>query len=300
VDSLKVIHVAGSKGKGSVCAYTESILRAYGKKTGLFTSPHLMFVRDRFRICAQPLSMTLFIMYFNEVWDRLVPLDRDLGYFQFLTLLSYHVFKQEKVDVCIYEAGVGGEYDATNIVLRPVVTGITTLGIDHVKTLGEGPGGVNKFESLIENIAWHKSGIFKAGSPAFSTMQDPKALAVLHSRALERETTLNVVGVNSGLPALDCDFETEVQKYNASLAVSLANAYRTIVSNISLQPDDQISGATALGLKQCSWQGRFQFFESGHCRWHLDGAHNSDSIKVAARWFAASLIRYSRNHKLWT
>lgn len=145
-----------------MCAYVESILRTCGSKTGLFTSPHLMTVRERICICAQPLSETLFVKYFNHVWEKLnaVP-DEELGYFQFLTLLSYYVFKQGGVEVCIYETGVGGERDATNIVSQPVASGITTLGIDHPITLGRGP-----LDSLKKNIAWHKYRDFQTRMPS--------------------------------------------------------------------------------------------------------------------------------------
>jgi folylpolyglutamate synthase len=291
VNSLNIIHVAGTKGKGSVCAYTESIIRAHGKKTGFFTSPHLREVRDRIRICGQPISRSLFVKYFCEVWDKLsVDRDHELGYFQFLTILSYHVYKQEGVDVCIYETGIGGECDATNIVSKPVVTGIAKLGIDHLKTLQDGPGPGRALSSLIENIAWHKGGIFKAGSPAFSTIQEPKALRVLQDRASEKGVSLEVVGINPELNVIESVFGAKVQKFNASLAVALANTYLITASQV-IGSHNQVSDTVALGIKQCKWEGRFQSFENGLCKWHLDGAHNIDSIKVAAEWFVAKMSR---------
>jgi folylpolyglutamate synthase len=121
---------------------------------------------ERIQINSNPLSKELFARYFFEVWNALetiattegLDLTRKPGYFLFLTLMSFHIFIREGVDVAIYEVGIGGEFDLTNIFESPIVTGITTLGIDHVDVLG----------NTIEEISWHKASIFKSGSPAFS------------------------------------------------------------------------------------------------------------------------------------
>ncbi|XP_014674852.1 PREDICTED: uncharacterized protein LOC106814969 [Priapulus caudatus] len=158
LDKLNVIHVSGTKGKGSTCAFTESILRQYGYKTGLFTSPHLVETRERIRINGLPIEKKLFASYFFEVYNRLINTknqhDPEVGmpaYFRFLTLMSLYVFVEQKVDVAILECGIGGTYDCTNIVRKPVVCGVSSLGIDHVSLLGD----------TVEKIAWHKAGIFK-------------------------------------------------------------------------------------------------------------------------------------------
>jgi len=240
-----------------------------------------MTVRERIRICAQPLSVTLFVQYFNHVWEKLnaVP-DEELGYFHFLTLLSYYVFKEEGVEVCIYETGVGGERDATNIVSQPVASGITTLGIDHPITLGRGP-----LDSLSKNIAWHKSGIFKRGCPAFTTLQEPEFLDVLQSRAFELDAPITIVGINPSIRGDVSGLDTEVQKLNASLAVSLANTYRQKLLDSEVL-HDEVSEAVLLGVKQCQWGGRLQTIDFGPCKWYIDGAHNTASIKVAGNWFS--------------
>ena len=163
LDSLNVIHVAGTKGKGSTCSFVQSILsrsQIDGRKlvTGLYSSPHIIEVRERIRINGEPLSKLKFAEYFFNVWDRLEE-TKDLvedhlqkpAYFRYMTLMCFHAFKQEKVDAAILEVGVGGEYDSTNIVLNPLVTAITSLGLDHQSVLG----------SSIEEIAWHKAGIIK-------------------------------------------------------------------------------------------------------------------------------------------
>ena len=177
LDQLGVIHISGTKGKGSTCAFSESILRQRGLKTGLFTSPHLLSVTERIRINGDPISKAMFSDYFWEVYDKVVTAhpEQDLPViFHFLTVLAYHIFVRENVDVAIIEGkdfsnelqalqritlavGIGGRYDSTNLVRKPVVCGITTLDIDHTQILGE----------TIEQIAWHKAGIMKPGTATF-------------------------------------------------------------------------------------------------------------------------------------
>ena len=121
-------------------------------------------IRERIRINCEPISEELFTGYFFEVWDKLPRQASDLldvpRYLQLLALLSFHIFIKERINVAIHETHFGGEHNATNVVQNPTVTGITTTGMDHVKLLGPS----------IEIIAWHKAGIFKLGSPAFSAL----------------------------------------------------------------------------------------------------------------------------------
>jgi len=162
LDKLSIIHISGTKGKGSTCAFCESILRHKGLKTGFYSSPHLMEVRERIRINGKPLPKEKFAKYFFDCWDNLCNNGDGQGkadmpaYFRFLTLMSFHVFLQEKVDVAVIEVGIGGAYDSTNIIRKPVVCGVTSLGMDHVITLG----------GTLESIAWQKAGIFKVFTEA--------------------------------------------------------------------------------------------------------------------------------------
>ncbi|KAI9680512.1 MAG: hypothetical protein M1817_003952 [Caeruleum heppii] len=142
---LRVIHIAGTNGKGTTSAFVESFLRAHGqttgfpRKTGLYTSPHIRTVRERIRINNEPISEDLFARRFFEVWNKLPQYASEAldvpRYLQLLCLLSLHVFIKEDVDVAIYETHMGGEFDATNVVRSPVVTGITAIGMDHVQVL---------------------------------------------------------------------------------------------------------------------------------------------------------------------
>ncbi|CAA0812795.1 Folylpolyglutamate synthase [Striga hermonthica] len=139
IAGLKIIHVAGTKGKGSTCAFCEAILRECGFRTGLFTSPHLIDVRERFRLDGLDISEEKFLHYFWECWHQLKEnITDDLPMpplFQFLTVMAFKIFASEKVDVAIIEVGLGGTRDSTNVIKNPVVCGVSPLGMDHMETL---------------------------------------------------------------------------------------------------------------------------------------------------------------------
>ncbi|KAH6724739.1 Mur ligase [Leptodontidium sp. MPI-SDFR-AT-0119] len=289
LDKLNIVHVAGTKGKGGTCAYVDSMLSHYRKShgiphnIGLFTSPHLIAVRERIRINSAPISADLFAKYFFEVWDRLesaaatsdVPFEKPV-YFRYLNLMSYHVFLQENVDAAIYEVGVGGEYDSTNIVDRPAVTGISTLGIDHTFTLGD----------TIDKIAWHKAGIQKKGVPSFTVPQLPAAMQVVEKRAEERSVkSFGVVGLDSRLEGVKIRPDAPFQKSNASLAIALTETLLKTLDpkfcpDLTTLPKEFVNG-----LEQVVWRGRCETKVDGEITWYLDGAHTADSIVVAAQWF---------------
>lgn len=180
--------------------YANSFLQAHGERTGfpqkigLYTGPFLVSVRESIRINSCPISKELFTKYFYELWDKLSnhtvqnPETYRPGYIHVRTLLAFHIFFSERVDVAIFETNSGGANDATNVV-KPAVVGITKLDIDHVNTLG----------STIESIAWHKSGIFKRHTQAFSSPQDPRAAAVLENRATEASSPLAFIDVSDCL-----------------------------------------------------------------------------------------------------
>ncbi|TAQ86478.1 hypothetical protein B7494_g5198 [Chlorociboria aeruginascens] len=222
---LKVIHVAGTKGKGGTCAFVDSFLRAHGERTGfpekvgLYTSPPISCIRDTIRINFTPIPESIFATHFYDIWEKLSSHAlqnsyRMPGYLQLLTLLSIHIFMKEGVNVAIYETHSGGEYDATNIV-QPLVTGITTIGIDHVETLGP----------TIKNIAWHKGGIMKPGVPSFSSPQVPAVTEALQYRAVEKNVKLEFITINPVLPERALALSADVQRVNASLALELTRSF---------------------------------------------------------------------------
>ena len=285
---MNIVHVAGTKGKGSTCAFTESFLRVHGKwsgfprRTGLYTSPHLISPEERIRINFKPISKELFAKYFFEVYDGLwqrfsqEELKNAPRYLQLFALVSFHTFIREQVDAAIYETHHGGEYDATNVIQKPVVTTITTLGMDHVAQLGPS----------LENIAWHKAGIFKSGASAFSTVQEPAAARVLEDRAAEKRVSLKFIEADPVLPANVLQLKTEVQRVNCSLALATANAFlqqKAPEEQQILTPCDIVQG-----IEQFCWPGRFHLIIDENRQWFLDGAHNEMSIARAAYWFAGT------------
>ncbi|KAJ5826605.1 hypothetical protein N7447_003368 [Penicillium robsamsonii] len=289
LNRLNVVHVAGTKGKGTTCAFVNSILQSYQqsvgvpRKIGLYTSPHLGVVRERIRINSSPISEEQFTKYFFEVWDALESSAVREGidpaykptYFRFLTLMAFHTFIREGVDAAVFEVGVGGELDSTNIIPQPSVTGITTLGIDHVSALGD----------TIDKIAWHKAGIFKTGSPAFTVPQLPSAMEVLYQRAKEKNVNLVTVVVHPALSDIDLKPAEDFQRTNASLAISLS---LSLLQKLGIQVDlghEKLPEQFIQGLKNMVWRGRCETLTTGKQNWHIDGAHTEESLKLAASWF---------------
>ncbi|KAB8302805.1 hypothetical protein EYC80_006150 [Monilinia laxa] len=319
---LKCIHVAGTKGKGSVCAMVDNILRQYRceqseigvvlgnvkkkglGKIGLYTSPHLMTVRERIRIDGSPISEPLFARYFFELWDRFsdaasasttphpdpTSSETKPGYFRYLTIMALHTFMEEGVESAIIECGIGGEYDSTNILPAEAVTttAITKLGIDHVGMLGD----------TIDKITWHKAGIMKNGVPSFTVPQLQDAQSVLESRAKEKDVTLEVVNRYSGFDdgTIELGADGEFQKDNASLAMAVSASHLqslgiqdipTTSELLSLQqpiPDQFLQG-----LKTIKWAGRCQVVVTGNITWFIDGAHTVDSIKETGFWYTSKI-----------
>ncbi|KAJ5110337.1 folylpolyglutamate synthase [Penicillium alfredii] len=286
INGLNIVHITGTKGKGSTCAFTRCLLRAHGLRTGfprrigLYTSPHLRCIRERIQIDDQPITEDLFTKYFFEVWERLFldgqPNIQPAGqprFLQLLALTAFHTFLSEKVEAAIFETHHGGEYDATNVIERPVVSGVTSLGLDHVAQLGP----------TVEDIAWHKAGIFKTGSPAFSVQQEQGPRDVMKKRAEEKGTTLDFVPVNNNLLPNDVEvLGVPVQRINFSLAIEL--------SRILLQakaPGNMLTnGDISCGVERFSWPGRFEIITEATTTWLVDGAHNELSVGQAAEWYA--------------
>ena len=259
--------------------------RAHGtpRNIGLYTSPHLIAVRERIRINSEPIAENVFAKYFFEVWDALEesalregrdPKNKPV-YFRFLTLLSFHVFISEEVDTAIYEVGIGGAWDSTNIFETPAVTGITTLGIDHVAVLGD----------TIEQIAWHKAGIFKEHCPAFTVEQVPSAARVLEDQAACKEVQLETVKISPAISEYRIVPDADFQRQNASLAVALVNVVLQKLGHTS-PSNGKLSPEIKEGLENTVWRGRCETVIHDNATWYLDGAHTADSLRVAGRWFA--------------
>ncbi|XP_041994934.1 folylpolyglutamate synthase-like [Salvia splendens] len=289
IKQMKVIHVAGTKGKGSTCTFTESILRSYGFHTGLFTSPHLIDVRERFRLDGSDICEEKFLEYFWWCWDRLKEKTSDEvpmpTYFRFLALLAFKIFAAERVDVVILEVGLGGKFDATNVVESPVVCGIASLGYDHMEILG----------NTLGQITGEKAGIFKSGVPAFTVPQPDEAMAVLVQKA--SELGVNLQEAEHLRPSdLHLGLEGEHQYINAGLAVALCSTWLQRTGHVgmnNLNQNTPVPEKFIRGLATASLQGRAQIvpdhlIESespGDLVFYLDGAHSPESMDACAKWF---------------
>ncbi|KAI0638249.1 FolC bifunctional protein [Trametes polyzona] len=287
LNKLNVIHITGTKGKGSTSAFTDSIIRRAKPdwKVGLYTSPHLVAVRERIRINGAPISEELFTKYFFEVWDKLKHNTKTAnpqtpvmpGYFRFITLLAFHTFLELQVDATILEVGVGGRYDSTNIVPKPVVTGITALGLDHTAILGK----------TLKDIAWQKAGIFKEGAPALTVEQPEEGMTVLKEQAAElKASEFVVVPPVSGLSEVKLGLAGSHQYQNATLAVHLAKKFLALQANE--QFESELPPAFVDGLKSARWPGRCQTVpDPAHAgtTWFLDGAHTLESLQCCMQWF---------------
>ncbi|KAL4068841.1 Mur ligase [Scleroderma yunnanense] len=291
LNKLNVIHITGTKGKGSTSAFTDSILR-HAKpnwKVGLYTSPHLVAVRERIRIGGKPLSEEVFTKYFFDVWDRLQkngPRTPDFpampNYFRYLTLMAFHVFLSEKVDATILEVGVGGLNDSTNIVPKPIVTGITALGLDHMSVLGR----------TIEAIAEKKGGIYKNGVPALSVNQPEEGLRVLKEKAKELQASyfMEVASFPGSGSCIKLGLAGEHQFQNAALAVQMVHIFLRSVDASDSHPGllSQLPEPFITGLVNTKWPGRCQTVHDPihqNTTWYLDGAHTSESLSCCMQWF---------------
>lgn len=320
---LSVIHVAGTKGKGSTCAMVESMLRQCGYKTGLYTSPHLIDVRERIRINGVPVDKGIFL---KNLWDTFRILDEktteDCGkpaYFRFLTLLAFRIFLETKVDVAILEVGLGGRLDATNCVRTPVVCGVTALGFDHMDVLGH----------TLPEIAREKAGIFKPGCPAFTIpTQRQDAMQMLDSVAQSVGTPLHTVpgldryrceslsstlthGQENGQQAptlpqepftITLGLAGEHQRENASLAIRLASEWEEQTNKDVKRPQMVKQGILpseyARGLQSVRWPGRSQVISDAveGLTFFLDGAHTPESMETCAEWYAGAISSSGKNH----
>ena len=265
---------------------TRSFVQAHGTRTGrtfkigLYTSPHLKHMRERIQIGNEPISKALFTKHLFEVWDSLSTSEHSKQtFFQLLALVAARTFIAEKVDLAIFETHHGGAFDSTNMFPKPVATGITEIGVDHIAQLGP----------TIENIAWHKAGIFKSGSPAFSVIQEPTVAAMLQRRSFEIGNALEFVNTESmtdiGAPV----FKAPVQMRSAALAFRLADAFLTDQAETSRRGSVLNSEDLEKGVENLQWAGRFQVIKQEAHNWYIDGAHNEMSVPHAADWFAREI-----------
>lgn len=284
------IHIAGTNGKGSVAAMSESILRQSGRVTGLYTSPHLVRVEERIRINGVPISPRIFallatrIRTVEELLVKQGTLDRPLTTFEFLTCCAFLQFARAHVDVAVIEVGLGGKLDATNII-RPEVSVITGIALDHQNYLGR----------TIGKIAGEKAGIIKKDIPVISGSRDPEAQRVIRRQAKAVRTVLFEMDQDFLMRNLHerkgryyFDLCTPMRTYR-NLSLSLAgehqsrNAALAIMAVESLKSFSITSRDIRRGLAGTRWPGRLDEYRAMR-RTLLDGAHNPEAAELLRQY----------------
>jgi dihydrofolate synthase/folylpolyglutamate synthase len=284
-DRLRFIHVAGTNGKGSTCAMLESIYRTAGLRTGLFTSPHLVSFRERIQVNRQLIPEPEVVRLVEELRGQSSEFrsircgmasgpaetgttnqDACPTFFEFVTVMALKYFAEQKCDLVVWETGLGGRLDATNIV-TPLAGVITNIAFDHQQWLGD----------TLEKIAAEKAGIIKPGVPVITATDEPEALAVIEKIAREKNAPLIKVAQPSRLRAaaetVALPLPGDHQKANAALALAAVEALQNQipVSNTAIRT----------GLETVQWPGRLQLVrtKSGQ-NLLLDGAHNVAGAKA--------------------
>ena len=268
---LRAVHVAGTNGKGSVCAFVDAMLRAAGYRTGLYTSPYLERYAERVRIGGAPIGEDAFLAAFEPVHaaseqlraQGVFPTPFELG-----TALAFVAFAQAQADLCVMEVGLGGRLDPTNV-LAPLVCAITPIALDHQQILGD----------TLLTIAGEKAGIIKPGVPVVTAAQsDPEAEAVFAARAALVGAPWHPLIGGEMLPNVRLGLAGAHQRQNAAVALAVIARLREIGVAVSDE-------AVRIGLERVRWPGRLEYVpdEPGIL---LDGAHNAH-----AAWALAEYVR---------
>ena len=280
-EGIKIIHVAGTNGKGSVCAYLNAMLLAGGKKTGLFTSPHLVRINERFQINGEDVSDEQFLNAFLKVEKAAKEYEAEgeghPSYFETLFLMGMLIFKEAGVEYLVMETGLGGRLDATNVVEKPLACIITSISRDHTEYLGD----------TLEAIAGEKAGIIKAGVPVIYDASQPGPASVIAAKAKEmgnpawpmepsfyemktqsREgITFTFAYLGGEKAELAIPYVAKYQMMNASLAFYTMHILQDV--------HDIPKNVLAEGLSKIKWPCRMEMAAPGVI---IDGAHNEDGI----------------------
>lgn len=280
-EGIKIIHVAGTNGKGSVCAYLNAMLLAGGKKTGLFTSPHLVRINERFQINGEDVSDEQLLDAFLKVEKAAKEYEAEgeghPSYFETLFLMGMLIFKEAGVEYLVMETGLGGRLDATNVVEKPLACIITSISRDHTEYLGD----------TLEAIAGEKAGIIKAGVPVIYDASQPGPASVIAAKAKEmgspawpmepsfyemktqsREGITFTFAYPGGEKAeLAIPYVAKYQMMNASLAFYTMHILQDV--------HDIPKNVLAEGLSKIKWPCRMEMAAPGVI---IDGAHNEDGI----------------------
>lgn len=263
--SFRAIHVAGTNGKGSVCAFTASMLRAQGTRVGLYTSPHLNRFAERIQIDGECASDDVLARRIDEVLDR----NLDLTFFETATLVAFLIFRDAKVDTAVLEVGLGGRLDATNVIPPPAVAAITRVSFDHMDVLGD----------TLSDIAREKAGIIKQGTKVVVGKLHPDAMREVERRCAEVGAELLPLGEAEPYQGAQLAYP-RIAMYGSNLAVST-----TIARALGISPE-----AMAAGVETAVWPGRNELLHrSGQELTLLDCAHNPDGAVCLSHVIDSSL-----------
>jgi len=285
-EDMNIIHVAGTNGKGSVCSYLSSIIQKAGYTAGMFTSPHLVSITERFRVDDKPIRNELFSEVFVETIKRIDEYgDEEFfpTYFEFLFFMAMILYDVYPVDYLILETGLGGRLDATNSVRCPKVCVITEIGLDHMQYLGD----------TVELIAGEKAGIIKKDVPIVYFDKRPSCSEVIEEKAKEMNSEVIKITYEDisnislridegGNKYIDFSFKS---LYDNFMRISLSTYAKYQTENAALacataeilgRSDNNITSDSILdGLKSANWEGRMEQLIPGL---FVDGAHNIDGI----------------------
>ena len=250
----KVIHVAGTNGKGSVCAMIDSICRAQGYRTGLFTSPHLITFRERIRVNGEMGSKRTVADGLTTIRNLVADWDPHPTFFEVTTALALKCFSEAKLDLVVLETGIGGRLDATNAIQSDVSV-ITQIEFDHKEWLG----------NTLAEIASEKAGIIKRRIPVVAAAQRPEAEKIIRARAADCEAPLEFV--NESYDRSPIALRGQHQKQNAAVAIAALRAAKIDVDKSKIER----------GLASINWPARFQKWDD---RTIIDGAHNPAAARV--------------------
>lgn len=297
INKLNIIHVSGTKGKGSTCSWAACFLQAHARRCqiprriGMLTSPPYATRTDHIQIDGLSLSHELVVQYINEIRDALPQLRRPVDFTlpivergpgpkQFEVILAFHAFIRAGVDATIIECYCGGEYDQTNFVESPVVVAIASIGLDHVRKLGPN----------MQDIAWHKTGIFKRGAVALTGLHgDAMCDSMIKQRAVETDCTLHIVdSIDDRLPQDNSKLQLHIQRVNASLALAVADAFiaRRAGHDSAGRPRAINTSDINEAVEHWYTPGRFEVVVQDAATWYIDFAHNDMSVPIAAEWYA--------------
>ncbi len=250
----RVIHVAGTNGKGSTCAFAESVARAAGYSTGLFTSPHLVRFNERIRVNGQEIPDADAARLILKVKSIIEPWETKPTFFELVLAVAMMYFAERETDIIVLETGMGGRLDATNAVPKDVAV-LTPIGMDHTQYLGD----------TLYDIAAEKAAIFAWHRPALTAPQQPEAIRAIHTAAQTMDTDYRVVSEECELPL---GLHGSYQKRNAALALAALRALPHFLAS-----DTEI----AQGLATVQWPGRFEEIAPQVI---MDGAHNPPAMQV--------------------